>query len=147
MEYPIILDRSESGAVIGRFPDFPDVRVEGEYEEDTLVQAKDVLAKALGACIKSRKPIPLPSKRATTVKHAHVIRPPALVDAKVQVYQAMRTAGVGGAKLARRLRWHRPQVDRLLNVHHGSRLDQLEAALSVLGKRMSILLVDNAEDT
>ena len=59
----------------------------------------------------------------------------------------MRTAGVGGAELARRLRWHRPQVDRLLNVHHGSRLDQLEAALSVLGKRMSILLVDNAEDT
>ena len=143
MEYPIILDRSESGAVIVRFPDFPDVRAEGEYKEDALIRAKDVLAKALGACIKSRKPIPSPSKGT----NARVIRPPALVDAKVQVYQAMRTAGVGGAELARRLRWHRPQVDRLLNVHHGSRLDQLEAALSVLGKRMSILLVDNAEDT
>lgn len=142
MEYPIVLDRSEGGAVIVKFPDFPDVRAEGEYKEDALIRAKEVLAKALGACMKSRKPIPSPSRGTNT----HVVRPPALVDAKVQVYQAMRTAGVGGAELARRLRWHRPQVDRLLNVSHGSRLDQLEAALSVLGKRMSISLVDDTED-
>ncbi len=142
MEYPIVLERSEGGAVIVKFPDFPDVRAEGEYKEDALIRAKDVLAKALGACIKSRTPIPPPSRG----ENAHVIHPPALVDAKVQVYQAMRTAGVGGAELARRLHWHRPQVDRLLNVSHGSRLDQLEAALSVLGKRMSISLVDETED-
>ena len=58
MEYPIILDRSETGAVIVRFPDFPDASAKGEYEEDALIRAKDVLSKALGACIKSRKPIP-----------------------------------------------------------------------------------------
>jgi antitoxin HicB len=142
MEYPIILDRSEGGAVIVTFPDFPEARAEGEYKEDALIRAKEVLAKALGACIKSRNPIPPPSRG----EHTYVIHPPALVDAKVQVYQAMRTAGVGGAELARRLHWHRPQVDRLLNVSHGSRLGQLEAALSVLGKRMSISLVDETED-
>ena len=32
---------------------------------------------------------------------------------------------IGKAELARRLGWHLPQVDRVLNVHHHSRLDQI----------------------
>jgi hypothetical protein len=33
-------------------------------------------------------------------------------------------------------------VDRLLQVHHASRLDQLEAAFKVLGKELRIVIDD-----
>jgi antitoxin HicB len=36
------------------------------------------------------------------------------------------------------LNCHLPQVDRLLDLRHASRLDQLEAAFRVLGKRLTL---------
>jgi antitoxin HicB len=56
----------------------------------------------------------------------------------------MRAARVGKAKLARRLNCHLPQVDRLLDLNHASRLDRLEAAFRALGKRLSIVIEDAA---
>ena len=50
----------------------------------------------------------------------------------------MRRERVGKAELARRLNCHLPQVDRLLDLSHGSRLDQLEAGFRALGKQLSI---------
>ena len=50
----------------------------------------------------------------------------------------MRDAKVGKAELARRLDWHLPQVDRLLAMTHGSKLDQLESAFRAMGKRLVI---------
>jgi antitoxin HicB len=63
---------------------------------------------------------------------------PALTEAKLALYQSMRAARVGKAELARRLSWHLPQVDRLLDLRHSSRLDQLEAAFRALGKCLSV---------
>lgn len=50
----------------------------------------------------------------------------------------MRTASVSKTELARRLNWHMPQVDRLLDLRYASRLDQLEAAFRTLGKQLSV---------
>jgi antitoxin HicB len=50
----------------------------------------------------------------------------------------MRRSRVGKAELARRLNCHLPQVDRLLDLTHASRLDQLEAAFRALGHVLSI---------
>ena len=56
----------------------------------------------------------------------------------------MRAAGVKKTGLARRLSWHRPQVDRLLDLRHASRMDQLEAALAALGKKLVLEIEDAA---
>ena len=48
----------------------------------------------------------------------------------------MREAKVNKSELARRLDWHMPQVDRVLDVHHASQLDQLDAAFGALGKHL-----------
>jgi antitoxin HicB len=45
---------------------------------------------------------------------------------------------VRNAELARRLGQHLPQVDRLLDLRHVSRMDQLEGAFAALGKRIVI---------
>jgi antitoxin HicB len=67
---------------------------------------------------------------------------PALVEAKIRLYGAMRAAKVSKAELGRRLHWHQPQVDRLLAMRHGSKIDQLEAAFAALGKRL-VLTIEN----
>ena len=62
---------------------------------------------------------------------------PTLTSVKVLLYQG-REQGVGKAELARRLGWHMPQVDRVLDVEHRSRLDQMDAALAAIGQRLSV---------
>ena len=66
------------------------------------------------------------------------MRPSALECAKLGVYQAMTEQGVRKAELARRLGWHLPQVDRLLDLSHASRLDQIEAAARALGRLVEV---------
>ena len=46
--------------------------------------------------------------------------------------------GVRKVDLARRLDCHMPQVDRLLNLNHASRLDQLDAAFRALNRHMNV---------
>ena len=49
------------------------------------------------------------------------------------LYMICSRRGVSRAELARRLEWHREQVDRLFRLDHKSRLDQMEAAFEALG--------------
>ncbi len=93
------------------------------------------------AIIEDRDPIPAPSRPKRGQKS---VRVPTLSEAKLNLYQAMRAEGVGKAELARRLNCHLPQVDRLLDLCHASRLEQLEAAFRALGKRLSIVIEDAA---
>ena len=67
-----------------------------------------------------------------------------LLVAKVELYDATLTQQVNKAELGRRLHWHLPQVDRVLDVRHASRLDQLEQALAAVGKRLELHVVEEA---
>ena len=62
----------------------------------------------------------------------------ALGMAKAALYEAMREQSVGRAELARRLRWHLPQVNRALDLRHASKMEQVEAALAALGLRLIV---------
>jgi antitoxin HicB len=140
LAYPVDLERDTNGSLLVTFPDFTEAATFGDDENDALFRAVDALETVLAARIDDREDIPLPSPAAG--------RPcvilPALTAAKVLLYRAMRDAGVHKADLARRLGWHGPQIDRLLDLNHASRLDQIEAALTALGKRLSIDLADAA---
>ena len=85
--------------------------------------------------MEKKRTIPQPSDPK---KGEKIIVLPALSEAKVTLYQAMRDAKVRKSELARRLGWHMPQVDRLLDLRHHSRLDQLEAAFAALDKRLTV---------
>lgn len=138
MNYPIRLEPDDNGTILVSFPDFPEAHTFGENRADAIVRARDALATVLEAYIKDRRAIPAASVRPRQRR----VAVPALIEAKLRVYEAMRAANVGKAELARRLRWHMPQIDRLLNVRHGSKLDQLEAAVAALGKRLTIGIDD-----
>lgn len=134
MDYPVTLERDDNDTVLVRFPDFPEAHTFGDDINDALRHAQDALATVIDAYIKDRRDIPLPS--AVMAKYRVTL--PALVEAKVRLYEAMRAAKVGKSELARRLDWHLPQVDRLLEMTHGSRLEQLESAFRAIGKRLVI---------
>ena len=97
------------------------------------------LEEAIAARIHDRKDIPTPSQGETYA----VL--PTLTSVKVMLYQGMRDQGVGKAELARRLGWHLPQVDRVLDVQHRSRLDQLDAALGAIGRRLHVTAAVTAD--
>ena len=140
LAYPVDLERDTNGTLLVTFPDFAEAVTFGEDESDALLRAAGALKTVLAARIDDREAIPLPSPAAG--RPCVVL--PALIAAKVLLYRAMREGGVRKAHLARRLGWHGPQIDRLLDLNHASRLDQIEAALAVLGKRLSIELADAA---
>jgi antitoxin HicB len=140
MDYPITLERDDNDTILVGFPDFPEARTFGEDEADALMRAPEALATAIDAYIKDRRDIPLPS--ALVVKHRVTV--PALVEAKIRLYETMRAARIGKSALAKRLDWHLPQVDRLLAMTHGSKLDQLESAFQAMGKRLVIGVEDIA---
>ena len=63
---------------------------------------------------------------------------PALTAAKFEAYRAMRAAGLNRRHLAERLGWQPSRVTRLFDGRHASRLDQIEAALNALRRRLVV---------
>jgi len=140
MQYPIKLKR-EGSKILVAFPDFPNVHTYGDDETEARTRAVDALETYLMAVVKDGEPIPPPrvSKQAT-----EYVTLPALTEAKVELYRQMRAEGIGKAALARRLGCHLPQIDRLLDLSHASRFDQVEQALLAVGKRLKISFEDAA---
>ena len=103
------------------------------------MRAADALETMLMGMIEDRENIPV-----RQVRRGGAITLPALTEAKIALYRQMRSAGVGKAELARRLHCHLPQIDRLLDLRHASRLDQIEQAFLALGKRLTLSLEDAA---
>ena len=56
---------------------------------------------------------------------------------------ALKAMGIRKAELARRMGIHKQQIERLLDLDHTSRIEQLEAAFEAIGKRL-LVAVDNA---
>jgi len=135
LRYPVTLERDTNGTVRVELPDVPEANTFGEDADEALMQAVDALESALSMYIEDRRDIPKPSPVKPRGKAVIL---PALTEAKLALDSTMRANRVGKAELARRLNWHLPQVDRLLDLLHASRLLQLEAAFRVLGKRLTV---------
>ena len=128
-EYPVRLESDKRGVVTVTFADLPGV-TEGEGESEALQRAVDALETVLASYVRDGRDLPVPSR---TKKGTRVTRPSPLSCMKLAAYQEMRHRRMGKAELARRLGWHLPQVDRVLDLRHASKIDQVEAVLSALG--------------
>ncbi len=134
LAYPIELEE-EDGSVIATSIDFPELKTFGDDDDDALAHAADALEEAIAARMHYRKDIPLPSRGDNLVPL------PTLASAKVILYRTMRENGIGKAELSRRLGCHMPQVDRLLDLNHNSRMSLVDAAMHAVGLRLSVSAV------
>lgn len=133
-DYPVILEAQPEGGFVVTFPDVPEAITQGEDMDESLLYAVDALETALSFYVSDRQPLPVPSP----AEGRPTVRPSALECAKLGVYQAMTEQGIKKAELARRLGWHLPQVDRLFDLTHASRFDQIEAAARAIGRHIEI---------
>lgn len=132
--YPVELVEAADGVTVS-FPDIPEAITHGADIEEAMARAVDALETALEMYVAAGQDIPRPSK----AKRAQsTVEPALLFSMKLHLYQGMRDRNVRKAQLARDLNWHLPQVDRVLNLHHESRLDQMEAALKAIGKKVEL---------
>lgn len=141
LQYPVILKHDTNDTILVTFPDVPEAVTFGSDEASALHHATDALETAFMAYIEDRRPIPRPSP----IRRAKwSVTLPVLSEAKIALYEAMIAGRVRKAELARRLGAHMPQIDRLLDLSHSSKIEQIEAALRATGKQLTIEVRDAA---
>jgi len=134
--YPFELLAQPEGGFTVTFPDVPEAITQGDTEDDAAAMAEDALVTALSFYTDSAERLPRPSP-ANGRPLAYV---PPLVAAKLALHDAMLAAGVSNVALARQLGTDEKTVRRLRDPLHQSRINQVDAALRVLGKRMGIVI-------
>lgn len=137
LTYPIELT-DDDGTVLVTSPDFPELTTFGDDRDEAAARAVDALEEAIAARISNREAIPPPSRGQI------VVSLPTLTAIKVLLHQRMQNQAIGKAELARRLGWHMPQVDRVLDINHHSRLEQMDTALGALGCNLRVEVTDAA---
>lgn len=142
LRYPARL-RRDGDAWMVTFPDLAVGVTHGASREEALGHAEDLLEEIVAGLMAKSLPVPRPGSGWRPPKSAPAVGVSALAAAKLGLYWALQDAGISKRELGRRLGWHDPQVARLFDLRHGSRLDQIETALKALGKRM-VLLIDDA---
>ena len=142
MQYPALFEAAKEGGFIVTFPDFDWGITQGDSEGDAKEMAADALRTMIQEHIRKGEPIPRPGKPRG--RKYRVIRLAALDAAKAELYSAFRASGIKKVELARRLGIPKTTVDRLFDLDHHSRLDQIEGAFAALGKRLAVEVRDAA---
>ncbi|OVZ61155.1 HicB family protein [Pigmentiphaga sp. NML080357] len=138
LKYSYTLTRDTNGTFLVQFPDIPEAVTVGDTREDARINAREALEAALEIYFDQKRAIPLPS---TTPRGSESIVLPALVTAKVLLANEMIAQGIRKAELARRMGLHMPQIDRLLDLRHSSKIETVEAALQQLGRQLDVQVV------
>src|SRR5438309_1901469 len=139
LAYPATLIPDRAGGFTVTFPDLPEAITQGEDRLDALDQAADCIEEAIAGRIRRSDQIPAPSK---TKARQTVIPVPPLMAAKAALYLAMREAKMSNVKLAKRLGCHEKDVRRMLDPRHSSRINALQGALAILGKKIVVAVED-----
>jgi antitoxin HicB len=132
LAYHVELTPDDNDTLLVTCPSLPMVVSFGADREDALRHARDAIETALASMIADGEDIP-PSDPA-----GNLVRLPMLTTLKIELYRAVKAAGMTRAELGRRLGWKRESVDRLFRIDHASRLEQIEAAMAAVGKTFEI---------
>lgn len=136
LTYHYTMTPDDNGTLLIRFPDVPEAAAVAETEAEAQSQAAEGLEAALQMYVDARRPIP-----SVSFDSGEPAALGASATAKLLLADEMVRQGMRKADLARALGVHPPQVDRLLDLGHASKIEAVETALSVLGRRLDVALV------
>lgn len=134
LTYSVKLE-DDGGTYLVTCKSLPEVTSVGEDVQEALLNAEDAIETAIMGRIADRVEIPVDTKIR---KDEHEVELSSQATLKVLLHNEMLQQGLRKSELARRLEVHMPQVDRLLNVRHSSKLEAMETAFSKLGKRLEV---------
>ena len=138
--YPVKLTPDDNGTFLVTSSDFPELTSFGETVEDSLKRARGALLEAIEARMHDREEIPRPSAGK------HLVKLPAQAAVKVLLYQVMQAEGVRKAELARRMRIPRQEIDRILDLNHGTVLPKMELAFAALGRELDVAVASRSKE-
>jgi antitoxin HicB len=121
------------GGVLATFSDVPEAITYGDDREDAIRSAQEALAVALFGYLKEGRPIPV-SKR----KSGLFVAPQTTDVLKIAVVEAWMGSGLSKSEFARMLGINEKEARRILDPDAATKADRLEAALSVLGRKVHI---------
>jgi antitoxin HicB len=138
--YRIVLTPDDNGTWLITCPELPSVTSFTESQLDASKHALDAIEEAIAALIVAGVDVLEDHGLAGHV--GFIVHLPTLTALKLQLYRACRQAEVTRAELTRRLGWSRNSVDRLFQLDHQSRLEQLDAAARAIGLQFEAQLVE-----
>lgn len=137
--YRIRFEPDDNGTLLVTCDAFPEVTTFGEDEARGARNALGAIEEAIAARIADGREVPSPDPRSRRASESEALVPlPVLTALKVLLYRSLHAEGLTRAELARRLGWHREQVDRLFRLDHASRMDQIELAFHALDQEVEI---------
>lgn len=135
MRYPVDL-QPDSGGYVVLFPDIPEALTQGDTREEALAMALDALITAFDFYFEDNQAIPLPSE--VTGDYVEV---PLSVASKVLMLNALVESGLTRVELADRIGIKKQEVNRLINLHHSTKIDAIQRAMNALGKQLDIYVL------
>jgi len=139
IRYRVKLTPDDNNTFLVTSPDFPEVITFGETREEALHYAVGAFREMIAARIHDREPIPTPSKvRAKD----DFITLPLQTEIKIRLYESLEEKGVKKAELARRMKLHRQEIERLLDFKQSTSIGKIESAFAALGKQLKIEVAD-----
>lgn len=134
-DYAIRFERDDAPGLAVFCRDLPQFHSYGDDEQHAMSEAVDGIETTLSIYVDERRAIPAASAPEAGELVVHL---PAVTVAKIALWNAMMERDMRKADLCRLLGVHQAQGDRLVDFLHTSKMEQLEAALSALGKRLAI---------
>jgi len=132
--YSVSLTRDDNDTILAQVIDVPGAISFGEDEAEALENVRDALETVLSGMIGKRQDIP----RRSADGGSPTVTPTLLGSLKLTVYEAMRARGWKKADLAREMDVDPRIIDRLLDLRHSSRIEQIERALKVCGRQAEV---------
>jgi len=130
--FPVVVEPDSSG-YSAYFPDVPEAITAGATREEALRMAQDALETAMEFYFESSRQVPMPS---VISPGQDAVELPLSLSAKVLLLNEMLAQGVRPAELARRLGTSPQSVQRILRIHHTTKIDTVALAFKALGKRL-----------
>ena len=131
--YPAEITEAPDGVTV-TFPDVPEAITAGATRGEALERAADALVTALSFYVEDGQPLPRPSP----AKGRPLVPVTALEAAKLALHEAMAEARVSNVEMGRRMGKDERAIRRLRDPLHRSHIDDVEAALRLLGKRVEV---------
>lgn len=138
MQYPAKFERAAEGGYTVTFRDVPEAITQGDDLDEARAMAADALVSAMDFYVEDHRPVPAPSAPA---HGEELVSLPASVWAKVQLLNAMIGEKVRPADLARKLHTTRQEVNRIIDLHHATKIDTIAAAAAALGHHLEVRIV------
>ena len=137
LRYPALFESDGNGFCVS-FPDIPEALTSGETMDEARAMAADALLTAMDFYFEDRRPVPAPSKAK---RGEELVALPASATAKVLLLNEMIAQKITPAELARRLGMSPQLVNRIVDIHHATKIDTIAEAVEALGKQLEVAVV------